>query len=113
MTRRMAIAITAAAASTTVAIGVTLGSLLGWFGPAARATDAAPTAPASDPAPASAPIIYVPIAPVATPPAAAPTLDPSAARDVTFVMNDDADEHERHGRHQREHEHEHEGDDDD
>jgi hypothetical protein len=97
-TRRVAIAIGAAVASATVAIGVTAGSLLGWFSP--------PPAPIPETAPeAPSPVILVPLAP--TP---APAIDP--ARDVQLVMDDhEDDDHERRERH-RDHD-EHEDDDDD
>jgi hypothetical protein len=108
--RRLAIAITAAVASVTLAIGVTAASLLGWFAPAQSAL-----------APATAPVVYVPITPAAprapaSPPTAIPT---SPSDDVTLAMGasdqptyaDDDDEHEH--RRRREHERYREEDEED
>ena len=49
-TRRLAVALTAAVASTTIAVGVTAASLLGWWRPTAPASEVMPAAPAT-PAP--------------------------------------------------------------
>jgi hypothetical protein len=49
-TRRFALALTAAAASTTIAVGVTAATLFGWFRTAETSTAAAvPTAPVEQP----------------------------------------------------------------
>jgi len=87
-TRRLAVAIGAAATSATIAIGVTAASLLGWFSPADVATEAPPIA---------SPVILVPI----TPTPAAPS---ARADDVQLAMidrdrepashDDDDDDHE-------------------
>lgn len=71
-TRRLAVAIGAAATSATIAIGVTAASLLGWFSPADVATEAPPIA---------SPVILVPI----TPTPAAPI---AGADDVQLAMID-------------------------
>jgi hypothetical protein len=64
-TRRLAIAIGTAATATTLAIGVTAASLLGWFAPS---TGPAQEPETSMPAPAaSPPVILVPITPTSAP----------------------------------------------
>lgn len=93
--RRLAIAISAAVASTTLAVGVTAGSLLGWFGPTAPSpTSSVPLEPA-----AAQPVILVPITPA--PPAA-------SSPPATLAMHDD-DERD----HDERHEHDDRGEDDD
>src|ERR1041384_8414338 len=67
-TRRLAVALTAAVASTTIAVGVTAASLLGWWRPTAPASEVMPAAPAT---PAPSPVIFVPVTP-ATPGGPAP-----------------------------------------
>jgi len=102
LTRRFTIALTAAVASTTIAIGVTAASLLGWLRPAdPPAAEAPPAASPAAPTPAS-PIIFVPIAPTTpVPPAEAPVLDDGP---VQLVMHDREREHDRdHDEHEREH----------
>lgn len=91
-TRRFTLALTAAVAATTVAVGVTAATLLGWFRPAA------PAAPTS---PAGSSVVYVPIVPSAPPdlPAVEPTTQTRVAMDEP--------------RGDAEHEHEHEREDDD
>ena len=97
--KRLSLAITAAVASMTLAIGVSAASLLGWFAPAAP-TAASPSDPPPPPPPtdpASAPtIIYVPIAPIEGPVVRTPVpAEPALAMDKP-----------------RRHEHEDEEDDD-
>ena len=112
-TRRLAVALTAAVASTTIAIGVTAASLLGWLRPAATpASEAMPAAPA---APAPSPVIFVPVTPItpATPaapgtPAPAPLEgDGESVATVRLV----ADERDHHHVHEPKRDHD-EGDDD-
>jgi hypothetical protein len=62
--RRFIVALTAAVASTTLAVGVTAGALLGWIGPRTTAGEPGSPAPASA---GSAQVVYVPIAPSAPP----------------------------------------------
>ena len=92
-TRRFTLALTAAVAATTVAVGVTAATLLGWFRPVAPA----PTSPAGTS------VVYVPIVPSAPPdlPAVEPATQTRVAMDEPRV---DAE---------REREHEHEREDDD
>ena len=92
-TRRLAIAITTAVSSITLAIGVTAASMLGWFQPA-RTAEATPP-----PATGTSPVILVPIE--STTPAFSPAY--AAELDTQVAMHED-DEH--HG------DHEHEDDDD-
>ena len=84
--RHSAIALTAAVAATTVAIGVTAATLLGWFRPATPTT--APLAERS--------VVYVPIAPE-TSPAAATSEEPAqlAMEQPRERDDDDEREHER------------------
>jgi len=109
-TRRLAIALTAAVASTTIAIGVTAASLLGWLRPtAAPASEARPAAPA---APATAPVIFVPVTP-APPELAAPApleVDGESGATVQLAVHDRDHHHEHESRHERD---EHDEDDDD
>ncbi|HSN30379.1 MAG TPA: hypothetical protein VLT45_29020 [Kofleriaceae bacterium] len=89
--RRFTLALTAAVAATTVALGVTAATLLGWFRtsePPPQTATAAPAAPA---------LVYVPIAPTtpSEPPAATPA-DPGAERLAMDDRDDDEHEHERH-----------------
>jgi len=106
--RRFIVALTAAVASTTLAVGVTAGALLGWVGP--RNTSGEP----SNPAPAatgSAQVVYVPITPSA--PSAPPT-EPATAGEPRIALADTGwrpDDHDDGREHEREREHE-EGDDD-
>ncbi len=100
--RRFIVALTAAVASTTLAIGVTATTLLGWVGPGGDATPspAAPTEP---------PIVYVP--------------GPAAPNPILVARapdreDDDEHEYEREREHEHEHEHDyartrHHADDDD
>lgn len=79
--RRFIVALTAAVACATLAIGVTTGALLGWIGP--RTTPAEP----GSPAPAgsgSARVVYVPITPTAPP--SPPSIEPSTASEPRFAM---------------------------
>lgn len=91
--RRFTIALTAAVAATTVAIGVTAATLLGWFRPVS------PPQQATSP-PAAPSVVYVPIAPATAvePPA------PAAAEPVQLAIDQPRE---------REHEREHEREDDD
>ncbi len=105
--RRFAIGLTAAVASTTIALGVTAASLLGWLRPGATpANEAMPAAPA---APAPSPVIFVPVT-RAAPATSAPAPLEVDGESVTTV---------RLAAHERDHHHEHaskrehdEGDDD-
>ena len=76
-TRRFTLALTAAVAATTVAVGVTAATLLGWFRPVAPA----PTSPAGTS------VVYVPIVPSAPPdlPAVEPTTQTRVAMDEPRV----------------------------
>ena len=72
--RRFIIALTAAVASATLAIGVTTAALVGWIGP--RTTPGEP----GGPAPAgsgSSQVVYVPITPATAQPP--PSIEPSTA----------------------------------
>lgn len=105
--RRFIVALTAAVASTTLAVGVTAGSLLGWIGP--RTTSGEPSSPASAGA-GSAQLIYVPITPSAPP--TPPPIDPATAGEPGLALADTgsrADDRDD----RREHQQEHEEDDDD
>ena len=104
-TRRLAIAIGTAATATTLAIGVTAASLLGWFAPS---TGPAQEPETSMPAPAaSPPVILVPITPTSAPTAELAMEDGDRGRPT-----DDRD-HEDHDRdHDRDHEDEDDHDDD-
>lgn len=107
--RRFIVALTAAAASATLAVGVTAGSLLGWIGP--RTTPGEPSGPAPAGA-GSAQLIYVPITP-STPPAP-PAIDPATAGEPRFALADaDSRPDDRDERREHEHAHGHEEDDDD
>lgn len=119
-TRRLALAISAAAASTTIAIGVTAGSLLGWFRPATSPaaqvlpdpgppTPPGPSDAPSQPGPGNAPtqpVIFVPIAPD-LPPEPAPEPTVQLAR---YEHEDDAHDREERAEGQR---HDDDADDDD
>src|SRR6185503_19379885 len=103
---RLAVALTAAVASTTIAIGVTAASLLGWLRPAAPESEVMPAAPA---APAPLPVIFVPVTP-ANPgePAPAPLeVDGASIASVRLAVH----ERDHHNEHESEREHD-EGDDD-
>jgi hypothetical protein len=106
-TRRLAVALTAAVASTTIAIGVTAASLLGWLHPTATpASEAMQEAPA---APAPSPVIFVPVTPATRGvPASAPLdVDGESVATVRLAV------HERDHHHEHESKREHdEGDDD-
>ena len=106
-TRRLAVALTAAVASTTIAIGVTSASLLGWLRPTATpASEAIPAAPA---APTPSPVIFVPVTPATpgVPAAAPPDVDGESAATVQLAV------HHRDHHHEHESKREHdEGDDD-
>jgi hypothetical protein len=72
--RRLALAVGAATASATVAIGVTAASLLGWFTHGKPAVEpSSETSTPSEP-PAPSPVILVPVTPTPTP-RPAPRLD--------------------------------------
>lgn len=105
-TRRFAIALTAAVAATTIAIGVTAASLLGWLRPTATpASEAIQEAPAT---PAS-PVIFVPVTP-AMPGVPAPVPHEVDGESVATVQ---VAVHERNHHHEHESKREHdEGDDD-
>jgi hypothetical protein len=92
--RRFAFALTAAVAATTVALGVTTATLLGWLRPSEVPKTAA--VPPAEPA-----VVYVPIVPTA-PPDPPATAVPSVER---VAMDQPRDHEER--------EREHEGEDDD
>ena len=106
-TRRLAVALTAAVASTTIAIGVTAASLLGWLRP--TATPAGEVMPAAPAVQSPSPVIFVPVTP-ATPggPAPAPLeVDGESVASVQVAV------HERDHHHEHESKREHdEGDDD-
>jgi hypothetical protein len=111
--RRYSIAISAAVASITLALGVTAASLLGWLGPPQPATS--PPEPIVEPT--VQPDVQPAVQPIEQPPATAqpeqapvdeqPTivLPPLEEDDVTLAMHDD-----RHG---EDDDHDHERDDDD
>lgn len=117
--RRLTIAISAAAVSMTLAVGVTAGSLLGWFRPASEVT-APPPPEVQPPAPAAptptSPVILVPVAPeqpVAPAPAPLPSIEELAAdSQVAFHEDDDHERREHEGRKHQRHEREDEDDDD-
>jgi hypothetical protein len=95
--RRLTIAITAAAASVTMAVGITAASLLGWFAPAkAASSEPAATVERAEPS-----IVYVPISPEPTPPSDGVAL---ATTSGDAWHGDDEHEHRNHH---------HEDDDDD
>lgn len=101
-TRRLAVAVTAAVASTTIAIGVTSASLLGWLRPSATpASEAVPAAPA---APAPSPVIFVPV----TPAPLEVDGEPVARVQLAAHERDHHHEHEL----KREHHEDHDDDDD-
>jgi len=102
-TRRITVAITAAVASTTLAIGVTGASLLGWFSPATPATGS-PAAASTEPTITPSPVILVPITPT-IPPAEPQQLErPDSA--IQLALDERAHDEER------DHEDEDEDDDD-
>lgn len=110
--RRYSIAVSAAVASITLALGVTAASLLGWLGPPQHATSppepiVEPTGPAAQPieqpAATARPVEQAPAAqPVEEPPTI--VLPPLEQDEVTLAMHhrdhdedeDDDDEAERH-----------------
>ena len=112
-TRRIAIAVGTAAASVTVALGMTAASVLGWF----KAETAPPVVAEPAPAPAApatpSSVILVPVAPT---PALAPAIE--SVGDVQLAVDeardrrwrDDDDDRERSKHHR---DHDDEGDDDD
>lgn len=111
--RRFIVALVAAVASATLAVGATAGALLGWIGPTTAATEPGGSAPAGA---GSSQIIYVPIT------RTAPSIEPPTAREPRFAMvepgslpDDRDDRDERHDRHDRDHrdERDHEEGDDD
>lgn len=79
--RRFIVALTAAVASATLAIGVTTGALLGWTGP--RSTPAEPGSPAPAGA-GSSQVVYVPITPTAPP--SPPPIESATASDPRLAM---------------------------
>jgi hypothetical protein len=102
--RRFIVALTTAVASTTLAVGVTAGVLLGWVGP--RTASGEPSSPAPAGA-GSAQVVYVPITPSA--PALPTPVEPATAGEPRIALADpDSRPDDR-----REHEHEHEEHDDD
>jgi hypothetical protein len=108
--RRLSVAITAAAASTTLAIAATAASLLGWIRPAPEAApDPSPTTPGAAPAPA---VIFVPITP-ATPRAVetAPAQAPLDLPDPGADERDDDDTADEPRLAYRDHHHDREDDD--
>lgn len=115
--RRVAIAGIAAVASTTIAVGVTAASLLGWFRPAAAPPEEPPPAAPAQASPS--PVIFVPVAPAAPPAAPGPAPGDDAAG-ATFQLavhdrergHDDDDDRGR-DRHDRDHRGGHHGEDDD
>jgi len=114
LSRRLALAVGAAATATTIAKGVTAGSLLGWFRPAGP-PELVPAAPAGPTEPTS-PVIFVPVKPTPSPaPASGPDLD----AEVQLAMHDDREDREDHEAHEdhEDHEdhgpHDHHEDDDD
>lgn len=132
------LALSAAVASTTIAIGVTAGSLLGWFRPAAILPEQdLPTLPEpseapSEPGPSTTPtqpVIFVPIAPdlpAAPEPAVAPEpvvqlalherehdADERAAEPAAQRHDDDDDDDDHRGRDGDHDDHDDEEDDDD
>ncbi len=114
-TRRLGIAIATAAATTTLAVGVTAASLFGVLGPARK--DEAPPPASAEPTPrapetkAAPPVILVPVAPATEPPStveppASPAFEGDEGDGERLAMRrfeEDDDEHEHH----------HEDDDDD
>jgi len=105
-TRRITVAITAAVASTTLAIGVTGASLLGWFRPATSATGSPPAA-STEPTITPSPVILVPITPT-LPPAEPQQLErPDPALQLAM------DERDHEPEHHEERDHEDDEDDDD
>lgn len=113
--RRLAIAVGTAATSVTLAVGVTAAALLGWFRPSSAPAAEAPAQTSPPPeAPATSPVILVPITPTtpATPPAAV------APAEVQLVMDEGAgrraDRDDDHGyEHRSEHDSDREEDGDD
>lgn len=101
--RRFIVALTAAVASATLAIGVTAGALLGWIGPRTTPSDPISAAPAGA---GSAQVVYVPITPTAPPP---PLIEPAAASEPRFAAVEDGSH--RHDRHDHEEDHEEDHDD--
>lgn len=98
--RRFIIALTAAVASATLAIGVTTAALFGWLVP--------PTTPGEPDGPAgagsgSAQVVYVPITPAAPP--SLPSIEPATASERRFAVA-------KAGSHSDER-HDHDEDDDD
>ncbi len=88
--RRFSLALTAAVAATTVAIGVTAATLLGWFRTAepATAATAASAEPATPATPAAPAVVYVPIAPT--------TPDPPAVLASDTQLAVDGERHHHH-----------------
>jgi hypothetical protein len=107
-TRRLAVALTAAVASTTIAIGVTAASLLGWLRPGApaaiEATPATPVVAPAAPATPAPPVILVPVTPAAPElPAAAPrAVDGEPAETVQLAVHEREHHHEHESAHERE-----------
>ena len=104
--RRFIVALTAAVASATLAIGVTTGTLLGWIGP--RTTPGEP----GNPAPAgsgSSQVVYVPITPTAPQPP--PSIEPSPASEPRFALADTGSHRDHRGH--RDDRRDHDEDDDD
>ncbi|HET9992565.1 MAG TPA: hypothetical protein VFQ65_28725 [Kofleriaceae bacterium] len=100
--RRLAIALTAAVASTTLAVGVTAASLMGWFG----RTAPSPAASASSEPAVSQPVILVPITPL-QPERPAANLQLAMDERSSYDGDDDERDHDK----RREHDDRHEVDD--
>ncbi len=79
--RRFIVALTAAVASATLAIGVTTGALLGWIGPRTAPGEPGSPAPAGS---GSSQVVYVPITPTAPP--SPPAVEPSTASEPRFAL---------------------------
>jgi len=101
--RRFIIALTAAVASATLAVGVTAGALLGWVGPRTTPGESSNPAPAGA---GSAQVVYVPITP--SPPPPPPLIEPATPDAHRIALVDPGSRSDDHDD-RREHE---EGDDD-
>ncbi len=105
--RRLALAISAAVASTTLAVGVSTASLLGWFAPAS------PRAFISAEPAASPPVILVPITPSAPAPAATPLQTDLPDADLQLAVDEHPRRHDDEPDHDEGHEHDDRHEDDD
>ena len=95
--RRFIVALTAAVASVTLAIGVTAAALLGWLGPK-------PGPGGSSAGSGSSQVVYVPITPATPPPS--PSIERSTTSEPRLAISEPRSHHDRDDR--REH-----GDEDD